>query len=193
MSQITPVTCRIMTTLPSIQDLTNDFELKDRIEPRELPSISPLSHSNTFLKPDSPFDVDAFLLSRSAHSSLPELRAELREYLSELKAELVQLLNNDYESFISLSTDLRSEGPRLQRMKPPLLQIKQEIQVSPLPVHYLLDSMFRQKSKDHLQSIQDSVQAKLGERAILREEKVSGISLTFILKLMDHRHCYICY
>jgi conserved oligomeric Golgi complex subunit 2 len=122
-----------MTALPSIEDLTSNLagniEIVLKQSDLELPSISPLSHSNPYLKPDGKFDVDSFLLSRSAHSSLPELRLELREYLSELKAELVQLLNDDYESFISLSTDLRAEGSRLERMKSPLEGIKLEIQV----------------------------------------------------------------
>jgi hypothetical protein len=121
-----------MSDPPSGDHLTN---LRDGGENEQseyaLPSILPLSHSNPFLKSEKDFDVDAFLLSRATHTSLPELRSELRNYLADLKAELVQLLNDDYESFLSLSTDLRSEGPRLMRMKLPMGVIRADIQVSP--------------------------------------------------------------
>lgn len=99
-----------------------------------LPSLSPLSHANSFLNPDiSPeFDVESFLLSRAAHASLAEIRSEMRDYLADLKTELVQLINDDYGSFISLSTDLRGEGTRLDRLKFPLVGIEGEINVCKL-------------------------------------------------------------
>lgn len=92
----------------------------------ELPLLEPLSHS--LLGSSGPFDVDAFLLTRP-HTSLPDLRTELREYLAKLKEELVQLINDDYAAFISLSTDLRGEGARLQRIAWPLNGLKAEIEV----------------------------------------------------------------
>ncbi|KZS98509.1 COG complex component [Sistotremastrum niveocremeum HHB9708] len=122
-----------------------------------LPSLSPLSHANSFLNPDiSPeFDVESFLLSRAAHASLAEIRSEMRDYLADLKTELVQLINDDYGSFISLSTDLRGEGTRLDRLKFPLVGIEGEIN----------------KSRQGLQAIQDQVQRTLERRAALREDK----------------------
>ncbi|KAL4073878.1 oligomeric golgi complex component, COG2-domain-containing protein [Scleroderma citrinum] len=119
----------------------------------ELPVYIPLSHDNEYLSAET-FDVENFLLSR-AHTSLPELRAELRDYLSSLKEELVQLINHDYEDFISLSTDLREEGVRLEKMKAPLSALRQQIMVA----------------RKGLQDTQDAVQAKLVARAKLREEK----------------------
>lgn len=92
-----------------------------------LPICVPLSHDNEFLVAET-FDIEDFLLSRS-YMSLPELRAELREYLSSLKEELVLLINDDYEDFISLSTDLRGEGARMNRLKAPLNSLREQIQV----------------------------------------------------------------
>jgi len=166
-----------MTTLPSVEDLSTN--LVDRYggessQPsHNLPTILPLSHQNSFLKPDEEFDIDAFLLSRAAHASLPELRSELRDYLADLKTELVQLLNDDYESFISLSTDLRSEGPRLQRMKQPLDGVKVEILVSGCNNLRHIDSACMQSSKTQLILVKNSIEGKLAERGALREEKVS--------------------
>lgn len=93
----------------------------------DLPVYVPLSHDNEFLAAET-FDVENFLLSRS-YTSLPELRTELREYLSSLKEELVLLINDDYEDFISLSTDLRGEGARMARIKAPLKGIREQVQV----------------------------------------------------------------
>jgi conserved oligomeric Golgi complex subunit 2 len=93
----------------------------------DLPIHLPLSHSNPYITAPT-FNVEHFLLSRS-HTSLPDLRSELRDYLASLKEELVKLINDDYEAFISLSTDLRGEGTRLERLKHPLGMLKSEILV----------------------------------------------------------------
>ena len=94
----------------------------------DLPLLAPLSHSNPHLTAPE-FSIEEFLLSR-AHTSLPDLRSELRDYLGSLKEELVKLINDDYAAFISLSTDLRGEGVRLERLKYPLGMLKSEILVS---------------------------------------------------------------
>ena len=94
---------------------------------RALPVYVPLSHSNSYLSAKD-FNVEEFLLSR-AYTSLPDLRTELRDYLAALKEELVKLINDDYEAFISLSTDLRGEGVRLERLRAPLSDMKSHVLV----------------------------------------------------------------
>ncbi|KAF7299420.1 Conserved oligomeric Golgi complex subunit 2-like [Mycena indigotica] len=130
----------------------------------ELPIYIPLDHSNPYLTTQV-FDVEGFLLSRS-HTSLRDLRSELRDYLSTLKEELVKLINDDYEAFISLSTDLRGEGARLERIQLPLDGLKLEIL----------------ESKRELHVIQDTIQDKLAKRAALREEKAL---LHLLLKISE--------
>ena len=93
----------------------------------DLPELQPLAHDNEYLSAPE-FDVEAFLLSRS-NMSLSELRTELREYLATLKEELVQLINDDYEAFISLSTDLQGEGYRLERIQYPMEDLRSRIVV----------------------------------------------------------------
>lgn len=119
----------------------------------DLPSLVPLSHDHPLLS-SATFDVDAFLLSR-IHIPLDELRGELRSYLGVLREELVQLINDDYEEFISLGTGMRGESDRLKRLQKPLEMLRGEVEVV----------------RDVLASHQDAVQAKLDERATLREEK----------------------
>uniref|UniRef100_D8QCD3 Conserved oligomeric Golgi complex subunit 2 n=1 Tax=Schizophyllum commune (strain H4-8 / FGSC 9210) TaxID=578458 RepID=D8QCD3_SCHCM len=137
------------------------------IEPinHDLPLPLPLSHENPYLTAPT-FNVEEFLLSR-VHTSLPDLRRELREYMATLKEELVRLINDDYEAFISLSTDLQGEGVRLERLKQPLGDIKAQIL----------------ESKDELNAIQAAIQDKLQKRAVLREEKAL---LHLLLKISEN-------
>ena len=93
----------------------------------DLPVYVPLSHDNPHLSAGT-FNVEDFLLSR-AYTSLPDLRSELRDYLATLTEELVKLINDDYEAFISLSTDLRGEGARLERLKWPLGDLRAQVLV----------------------------------------------------------------
>ncbi|KAI0267134.1 oligomeric golgi complex component, COG2-domain-containing protein [Gloeopeniophorella convolvens] len=152
------------------------FELErlaDELEAREhsldtpshdLPIYTPLAHNNPFFTADT-FDVEGFLLSR-VHTSLPDLRAELRDYLAVLKEELVKLINDDYEAFISLSTDLRGEGTRLERLKWPLGDLKTQIL----------------ESRRELFLIQEAIQTKLKKRSSLRDEKTH---LHLLLKVSE--------
>ena len=96
-------------------------------EAHALPLYVPLSHNDPYLSAET-FDVEQFLLSRT-YTSLPDLRTELRDYYATLKEELVKLINDDYEAFISLSTDLRGEGTRLESMKRPLGDLKGRVLV----------------------------------------------------------------
>ncbi|KAH8828049.1 oligomeric golgi complex component, COG2-domain-containing protein [Flagelloscypha sp. PMI_526] len=127
--------------------------MDDDEKPESFPDLLPLTHDNKYIRAES-FQVEDFLLSR-AHTSLPDLRSELREYLSTLKDELVKLINDDYEAFISLSTDLRGEGTRLLQLKDPLAGLKGQIRLS----------------RNELQEIQGIIEDKLARRATLREEK----------------------
>ncbi|KAI0645824.1 COG complex component [Trametes meyenii] len=130
----------------------------------DLPPYTPLSHDDPHLSAET-FDVEQFLLSR-AYTSLPDLRTELRDYLAALKEELVRLINDDYEAFISLSTDLRGEGTRLEALQRPLTDLKAKVL----------------ESRHTLQEIQDETKQKLDRRAAIREEKAF---LHLLLKISE--------
>ncbi|KAG9108378.1 hypothetical protein FRC07_008455, partial [Ceratobasidium sp. 392] len=132
----------------------------------DLPYVPPLDATHPLLSaPEDTFDVDEFLLSR-AHTSLPDLRVELNDYLSTLRSELVHLINENYADFISLSTDLRGEGETIELMRAPLPAIAAEIETS----------------RTELREIQEAVQSKLDSRTSLREEQAI---LRLLLKLAD--------
>jgi hypothetical protein len=108
---------------------------------------------------------------------LEELRGELREYLGQLREELVQLINDDYEEFISLGTGLRGEEERLIRLGKPLGQLGEEIE----------------GVRGMLLEQQIIVQEKLDQRTELREEKVCGPKGPAAGLNADDRHCWISY
>jgi len=137
MQNLTDLDTRDPFQLQRLADELPDDEGDDRPLDGQhaLPSYKPLSHENPYISAET-FDVELFLQSRS-YTSLPDLRTELRDYLATLKEELVQLINDDYEAFISLSTDLRGEGTRLERLKWPLADLKSQtlVRVSQNSVH----------------------------------------------------------
>jgi conserved oligomeric Golgi complex subunit 2 len=152
-------------------ELADDEDLDDELH--DLPAYLPLSHDDPYLSAPI-FDVEQFLLSRS-YTSLPDLRLELRNYLAALKEELVQLINDDYEAFISLSTDLRDEGVRLEKLKWPLADLKGQTLVRLVLVAFISCiklSLSVQASKHELEQLKTEIQSKLRKRSALREEKV---------------------
>lgn len=108
------------------KDTTNPHRER-RSDSVDLPQLQALTHDNEYLTSPE-FNVEEFLLSRS-NTSLQDIRTEIREYLATLKEELVRLINDDYEAFISLSTDLQGEGERLERIKWPLGELRSRIKV----------------------------------------------------------------
>ncbi|KAJ9104921.1 hypothetical protein QFC19_003716 [Naganishia cerealis] len=134
----------------------NDGTTDDHDAAVALPSLVPLSHSHPLLDPESSaqWDVDAFLLSRS-DLPLDELRTELREYLAALREELGDLINDEYEEFISLSLGLRGEAEQLEKIKLPLQVIRIEVE----------------DIRSTFVASQNSLETLLHERSSLREEK----------------------
>lgn len=169
-------------------ELSDDGSSED--VPHTLPSYLPLSHEDPHLSAPI-FDVEEFLQSRS-YTSLPDLRTELRDYLVTLKEELVQLINDDYEAFISLSTDLRGEGARLERLKWPLADLKGQTLVSLLFFKQIVYAFnVWQASKRELQQLRTDIHDKLKKRAALRDEKVLHLVESLARVLTDSRRSFI--
>jgi hypothetical protein len=86
------------------------------------------------------------------------------------------LFNNDYKAFISLSTDLRGEGTKLERLMYLLGMLRSEILVCLvilLCARFIYFVILWYASKGELQVIQDAIQEKLKKCTVLQEEKVT--------------------
>lgn len=55
---------------------------------------------------------------------LETLRSQLQKYLTVLKGKLVEVINEDYNDFVSLSTKLVNVDGAVTQMQKPLLTLK---------------------------------------------------------------------
>ncbi|KAI9311812.1 oligomeric golgi complex component, COG2-domain-containing protein [Dichotomocladium elegans] len=105
-----------------------------------------------FAAPD--FDPDRFLASRR-HLGLERLKVELNSHLKFLKAELIELINRDYQDFINLSTNLKGVDRAIDDLRRPLREMESQVQ----------------KVRSHCQQTIDTLEEQLAHRAQLREKK----------------------
>lgn len=95
-------------------------------DPSGLPFPEPLSRTS-FLAPD--FDPAVFLSSlRNRHQSLEDLRQELRSLEQLLNKELLDLVNENYQDFLSLGTALRGGEEKIEGVKVGLLAFQRDVQ-----------------------------------------------------------------
>lgn len=69
---------------------------------------------------------------------LETLKSELDKHLAYLKNRLVEVINDDYNDFVSLSTKLVNVDGAVMRMKKPLLELRVRKE---LPLSGLLDRL----------------------------------------------------
>lgn len=90
-----------------------------------LPFPKPLSRA-AFLEPN--FDPAAFLASLSdRYQTLEDLRNELRELSQSLSKELLDLVNNNYQDFLSLGSTLRGGEDRIEEVQVGLLGFQRDL------------------------------------------------------------------
>ncbi|KAJ5241167.1 uncharacterized protein N7469_002758 [Penicillium citrinum] len=95
-------------------------------DPSGLPFPEPLSRTS-FLAPD--FDPATFLSSlTNRHQSLEDLRQELRGLDQLLNKELLDLVNENYQDFLSLGTALRGGEEKIEGVKVGLLSFQRDAQ-----------------------------------------------------------------
>lgn len=82
---------------------------------------------NDFLAPD--FDAPAYLSTLSnRHQTLEDLRTDLRERSQLLSKELLDLVNTNYEQFLSLGSDLRGGEEKVEDVRVGLLGFKRGVE-----------------------------------------------------------------
>ncbi|KAE8446061.1 hypothetical protein EG329_012569 [Mollisiaceae sp. DMI_Dod_QoI] len=80
-----------------------------------------------FLAPD--FDAPSYLSTLSErHQTLEDLRADLRERSQALSKELLDLVNTNYEQFLSLGSDLKGGEEKVEDVRVGLLGFKRGVE-----------------------------------------------------------------
>ncbi|GAB7360763.1 hypothetical protein MBLNU230_g0637t1 [Neophaeotheca triangularis] len=91
-----------------------------------LPYPQPLSRSD-FLSPD--FNPTIYLQTlHNRHQTLEDLRTELRQRSTQITRELLDLVNNEYEDFVSLGADLKGGGERVEGVRVGCLGFGREVE-----------------------------------------------------------------
>ncbi|KAK5166482.1 uncharacterized protein LTR77_008025 [Saxophila tyrrhenica] len=100
---------------------TDDYSDEDTLPyPAELPR-------SDFLAPD--FDPATYLSTlRNRHQTLEDLRSDLRQRSQLLNKELLDLVNGNYEEFLSLGADLNGGEERVEGVRVGLLGFKREVE-----------------------------------------------------------------
>ncbi|KAJ5165560.1 uncharacterized protein N7500_007390 [Penicillium coprophilum] len=94
-------------------------------DPSGLPFPEPLSRTS-FLAPD--FDPATFLSSlTNRHQSLEDLRQELRGLEQLLNKELLDLVNENYQDFLSLGSALRGGEEKIEGVKVGVLSFQRDV------------------------------------------------------------------
>ncbi|KAH8702163.1 oligomeric golgi complex component, COG2-domain-containing protein [Talaromyces proteolyticus] len=102
-------------------DSGSDFDA----ETTDLPFPKPLSRES-FLAPD--FDPATFLASlTNRHQTLEDLRLELRELSQGLSKELLDLVNENYQDFLSLGNALKGGDEKVEEVRVGLLGFQRDV------------------------------------------------------------------
>lgn len=109
------------TSTPAYSYHSSDEDDEDTLPyPGELPR-------NDFLAPD--FDPQIYLSSlRNRHQTLEDLRSDLRQRSQSLNKELLDLVNGNYEEFLSLGGDLKGGEEKVEGVRVGLLGFQREVE-----------------------------------------------------------------
>lgn len=128
-------------------------------DPSQLPFPEPISRS-FFLAPD--FEPATFLSSlKNRHQALEDLRQELRNLDQLLSKELLDLVNEKYQDFLSLGNTLRGGEEKVEDVRVGLLAFQKDVQAI----------------RDKVDSRRKDVQSLLTEKKRLREQINFGKTL----------------
>ncbi|KLJ12125.1 hypothetical protein EMPG_09553 [Blastomyces silverae] len=124
-----------------------------------LPFPKPLSRSS-FLSPT--FDPATFLSSlTNRHQTLSDLQTELRELSQSLNNELLDLVNENYQDFLSLGSALKGGEEKVEQVRVGLLAFQRDVK----------------GIRDGYERRIDDISALLAEKKGLRKEVMLGYDL----------------
>ncbi|SLM35042.1 Conserved oligomeric Golgi complex, subunit 2, N-terminal [Lasallia pustulata] len=132
-----------------------------------LPYPKPLARS-AFLTPD--FDPTTFLSClQNRHQTLEDLRTELLTRSQELNKELLDLVNENYQDFLSLGSSLRGGDRVVEEVRVGLLGFRRDVQ----------------SLKDKVEERKTEVAVLVEERGKVRKEVQTGRALLEIGQRLD--------
>lgn len=121
-----PSTSPSATSTPAERTSTSTSTYSTDSDEDTLPYPTELPRSD-FLAPD--FNAATYLSSlRNRHQTLEDLRSDLRERSQLLNKELIDLVNGNYEEFLSLGGDLKGGEERVEGLKVGLLGFEREVE-----------------------------------------------------------------
>ncbi|KUI52744.1 Conserved oligomeric Golgi complex subunit 2 [Cytospora mali] len=90
--------------------------------------LAPDFNAATYLSSLFPGDSDSSSLVSHRHQTLEDLRAELRERSSAISAELLELVNANYTSFLGLGDELKGGEERVEDVRVALLGFRRQVE-----------------------------------------------------------------
>lgn len=135
------------------------YSSEDEDDISTLPYPAELSRT-AFLAPD--FSPGTYLSTlRNRHQTLEDLRADLRQRSQLLNRELLDLVNGNYEEFLSLGVDLRGGEEKVEGVRVGVLGFEREV------------SAVRAAVKERVETVRKLV----GERKMVRRDVLFGRAL----------------
>lgn len=161
----------ISPTRRSYDDEYDDDDLDNLPYPTELPR-------NDFLPLD--FNAQAYLSSlRNRHQTLEDLRSDLRQRSQLLNKELLDLVNGNYEEFLSLGEDLKGGEEKVESVRVGVLGFEREVEAIRRGLKVRLDEagQLLQEKKDI------KTEVMFGRRLLEIEERISELEYRLGLAL----------
>ena len=75
---------------------------------------------------DDSFSIDSFLKTSRSKVTLEQLKDDLNSYLKLLKISMVELINEDYNDFINLTTNLMGFDKSINNLSQPLVKLRDQ-------------------------------------------------------------------
>jgi len=160
---------------PSSSNAGDDNNVNDDEDDAPLPFPTALARRD-FLVPD--FDPAAYLSAlhqgpTTRHQTLEDLRSELRDRSSAISAELLELVNSNYTSFLGLGDELKGGEDRVEDVRVALLGFKRAVEE--------IQGRVRERMveagalNDELRGVKSGVE--LGRRMLELDERVADLEV----------------
>ncbi|KAK1760314.1 oligomeric golgi complex component, COG2-domain-containing protein [Echria macrotheca] len=170
--------------LPSSSSSSTDENNAPYDDNEPLPFPAALSRQD-FLAPD--FDPATYLSAlhtgpTARHQGLEDLRAELRDRSSAISAELLELVNANYTSFLGLGDELKGGEERVEDVRVGLLGFKrvvEEVQGRVLERRVEVGALNRE-----LQGVRSAIET--GRQMLELEDRVAGLEARLAIGSVGH-------